>query len=1574
VADFASGLAPAKTLTAARSLQKAKLYSDEAKDNHLHAAKSLELVTKEVGTKSVSKVQAMAASKIQGAKELGQKMIRAAVQRQASTQAVAKVKQLAVEEAHAMSKETAVKSSLGGLLKTKLKTTHEWEAAGHAEDSADAALSAAQTSSLKLGESAETAKGSAIKQLDTMETAAKNVEKRATVAKVAADAKEHTAKLGAVSLMKQTQHAKKAVLVQKKHTAAVVQAAAKAGDALSASKRADETSDEAATAEEAAKKKMAKLPAGKATELMEARDAAINNRAKSAELVEQVGGGDAEAEQDQLQAQVSSRDVADAKQAAMILGNHVTEFKALESQLLGLKAVHSRAASLLKRAEERSKAARKLEKSATKASMAQIHALKVKMATTDDQKMIKLCKLKIAATENEVAQLDAQSHKAREQMLQHQAMVTKTSRAVDSSFEQANQKKAKIASEKAAFTVSKKRFAAAFTPVQLQQLEHEASGMSFEMPEATVDEADTANKKIQAAVKKEARKLANPTLKESREADESDDYIAALKSSRQATREQDLANEAKGKATSANNVANAAIAKAAAQHAENLSTLYMQHAAADNKVPGRVMLLSEEEGLDKDGLQEKIREAHTLRQQARQKMREMGDPIPDSLRSGSMQSLGESDGKAHPSAIVQAIHATHPHLKASIERSEKSEEKQNEKDDKKKAKEEAAQEKKKKKIDAKLAREKQEKDDKKKASKVKHSDTKAQEIRDRNKARLAKLKELKHKMDSADAKKEADAFKKSVEPIDELKTKKKFKKAAKKAAKKERRQAKRDARNAETMGMEKTAKKTEKGLSEVQAATEKALATKQAAEKVAAKAEKAEAKALKNKAKAEKAEAKALAAASEAEEAKHVTKKVTQAQVAAKIAKETSKWSRKLLKQEGINVPGGSMQELAKKLKANQKHIEKLTKEISNAFFARISAKTELFKAGKPIPQNLQPGNLVHRLKKEGVPLDLIMKAKARASKEEDKTKKSLPVPKMPSTKDAMNSGDPMVAKISKVKDEEKALMAKIAKLKKQNSKFDVNKKLAKRNMQEAKLKKEGKDAWIRNNQNTAQMMNTMAKDAKQEKVAMAAVAMKEKMFKASHLIKMAKKKELGAKFVKKHGPKQFKYYAKMDMQKVFVEEIAVKKRLAYQSKHGRHLILRTLSAQYILRNRENGYLRSGVGVLIALAGKMPVYPAVRTMRQSDADLQNDATLLIPKDGVTKSEKTLVPALNDQLTEQNLALGKLAKPGNVASAADIGPLIEAFDAATSAHEMLNNATTKIETRITIEADVKHKIPISKEEVAAASWKANQAKMDMHRLKQQLKVLRDILPAPVSKLQADLPELYNAQLTGLTSLKLQLKAIRASKSPHATPMLAEQDAQLKKRILEVTRNMVRHNSTKDTKANLLQDFLHHGRMQSCLTKEVEILTTIVSLEHTMSKTMLKKNKAYLEQREQSMQKEMNNLSVERANRLKEEISKMYKKKIVVLRQKESILKEVRRLLQRRLLRKLPKKDMLKEVDRLLRAKNRADQQLAEEKTQLDRKLKQDKEPEEEKGDTKEEKGDTKEETNGDKKEKRSRRQL
>merc|ERR1711871_1929179 len=930
-----------------------------------------------------------------------------------------------------------------------------------------------------------------------------------------------------------------------------------------------------------------------------------------------------------------------------------------------------------------------------------------------------------------------------------------------------------------------------------------------------------------------------------------------------------------------------------------------------------------------------------LRQQARQKMRAMGDSIPDSLQPGSMLNFGESVGR-HPSSVVQAIQATHPHLERSIARSEKAEAEEKEKDDKVKAKQEEKKREKQEKLDAKLAKKEKKKSDEKKGKKDHLSTEAATKVEQKNEERKAKMRSSMKKMKkdekakAKEAKEEVRAFKKANKRGDEKKKRRdeERKAAIVKKAKKEARKGVEIIKMEGRKVVERSEKKAEKRLSKVQAATEKALATKQAAEKVAAKAEKKEATALKAKAKAEKAEAKALTSAADAKEAKKVTKSVDKAAMAAKAAEETSRWSRKLLKREGINIPPGSMQALAKKLSQNEEHIAKLTKEMATAFMARASAKAKLYKAGKKIPKNLQAGELVARLNKEGVPLDLILKAKVKGSKQaESKAKGTVPLPKWSdpiySTKEAMKSGDALVSEISKVKKQERALEAKIAREKKENSKVHVNKKLAEKKMQEAKIKKQKKDAWVANNKNTARMMNKMASDAKAQDTAMRSVSMKEKVFKANHLIKLAKKKELSAKFMKKHGPKRFKRYAKWDVEKVFNEEVEVKKRLAYQSKHGRHLILRTLSAQYILRNRENNFLRAGVGVLSAIAGKMPVYPAVRTMRRIDASLQNDATQLIPKQGVTSEEKKLIPALNDQVTKQTVALDKLVKPGVVISAAKIGPLIDAFDLSVSAHQMLNNATTKVETRLAVEANLIHKIPISEEEVAAASWKANQAKMDMDRLTKQLKVLRDVLPAPVGKLRADLPHLYSAQLQGLTSLKLQLKAIRASKSPHATPLLAEQEAQLKKRIREMTRRAV----TKDTKATLLQDFLHHGRMQSCLTKEVEILTTIVSLEHTMSKTMLKKNKAYLEQREQSMQREMNDLSVERANRLKEEITKMYKKKIVVLRQKESILKEVRKILQERLLRKLPKEDMLKEVARLLREKNKADQALAEEKTQL-----------------------------------------
>jgi hypothetical protein len=99
------------------------------------------------------------------------------------------------------------------------------------------------------------------------------------------------------------------------------------------------------------------------------------------------------------------------------------------------------------------------------------------------------------------------------------------------------------------------------------------------------------------------------------------------------------------------------------------------------------------------------------------------------------------------------------------------------------------------------------------------------------------------------------------------------------------------------------------------------------------------------------------------------------------------------------------------------------------------------------------------------------------------------------------------------------------------------------------------------------------------------------------------------------------------------------------------------------------------------------------------------------------------------------------------------------------------------------------------------------------------------------------------------------------------------------------------------------------MQENLTKEVEILTTIVSLEHAKSSTMLSQNKVYLEKKESSLQNELNALMKSRAITLRKEVKKLYKAKLARLEEKKTILAVIRQLLQKRYLMHLPKEQMV-----------------------------------------------------------------
>lgn len=197
-------------------------------------------------------------------------------------------------------------------------------------------------------------------------------------------------------------------------------------------------------------------------------------------------------------------------------------------------------------------------------------------------------------------------------------------------------------------------------------------------------------------------------------------------------------------------------------------------------------------------------------------------------------------------------------------------------------------------------------------------------------------------------------------------------------------------------------------------------------------------------------------------------------------------------------------------------------------------------------------------------------------------------------------------------------------------------------------------------------------------------------------------------------------------------------------------------------------------------------------------------------------------------------------------------------------------------------------------------------------------MREIAPQGQEAAAKALPKYYKIQLNGLNKLKTQIDYLKSLPKSDAVPadMLATQDAELKKRIALVS--VAAYNAdTSSPKEKLVDDFVHQGKTQSCLTKEVEILTTIVSLQHTESKTMLLKNKRYLEEREVSMQRAMNQLMEAKANRLRHENKRLYKRKILRLKMKDQLLEQIRALLRTRYNLNAPRAVLVKEISDLSR---------------------------------------------------------
>lgn len=176
-------------------------------------------------------------------------------------------------------------------------------------------------------------------------------------------------------------------------------------------------------------------------------------------------------------------------------------------------------------------------------------------------------------------------------------------------------------------------------------------------------------------------------------------------------------------------------------------------------------------------------------------------------------------------------------------------------------------------------------------------------------------------------------------------------------------------------------------------------------------------------------------------------------------------------------------------------------------------------------------------------------------------------------------------------------------------------------------------------------------------------------------------------------------------------------------------------------------------------------------------------------------------------------------------------------------------------------------------------------------------------------------MYHTMLKGLKTLQKQLLSIAEENETINVidkSLLEQQKAQLAKRIMVVQEVLKDDKDTSLGKTVMLNELLHNSKMQENLTTELEILTTIMSLQHTKSNALLKKNKKYLEEKQTGLQRSMNILMKAREATLRIEVKKLYKAKLERLGKKEKILREIRNLLQKRYLSKLPKDKVVEEL--------------------------------------------------------------
>jgi len=662
------------------------------------------------------------------------------------------------------------------------------------------------------------------------------------------------------------------------------------------------------------------------------------------------------------------------------------------------------------------------------------------------------------------------------------------------------------------------------------------------------------------------------------------------------------------------------------------------------------------------------------------------------------------------------------------------------------------------------------------------------------------------------------------------------------------------------------------------------------------------------------------------------------------IARKLRRKARENLQKDGVPVPkslaegglkdfdGGDMPKFSEPSQTGKEgsgSSDELVDQIATALRYRRNARARLQVEGIDVPQRLQKGSLEEELRKEGVSSTLITKAKMKSTLDTaldaadgESAVSDVAQPPDMSLDEAMQVGPKdLVLSIKSKSSEATQLAAELAVLHKRlhaarEKGLHMRKSISEREGKESQLKAKSKERLLKNDDAQKSLLESTTRDERVHKQALAKMAIAEQKYQLQAQLKASKRQENKIKAKEQKLPSSWQNRTTSSLLR---QENKVKSDLLYRAKNGKHLQLRIASTEFMLSSQENHYLRRATDLLHAVNSKdaAKIIKSVGELMSSDDVLQRNVAKIVTSTSplVPDATKEDLQAMSKSLTEADEALRNAAAKMRK-SAKTSGVVYDSYDKAVHGHTQLYRENARVMTLLAEEGRVEHKIPISRAEVEAANWKVQQVQKEKERLRNEIIMFREQNSLKPADVRGKLVQLYSQMMDGFDSLRAQLADLSSQSGSNVGKELQERLEELMQRRLSVrkaSQDLSDPRHSDDLHLGLAV-YVHHGHVQECLTKEVEILTTLVTLKKTKSKSELLKSKEYLTNGQISLQRELNNLMEAKERRLRIQVKAMYKRKLQRLdRQHQKLKGEIKDLSKRYLLH-LPREQIVHLLER------------------------------------------------------------